>query len=296
MKGDIGTYIKKAVDKYADSLFLHIRRGYRVEKYTYAEMWSYSLKFRTYLLEKGIKKGDVVLIWAPNMPEWVIVLVGAMVSGVVVSPISMHASAKTAREYIAQTEGKMLLKSRIVTEEVEICIDTVVLEEIPDIVKDKKETLPGVVDPDDLALIMYTSGTTGDPSGVMLSHRNVIVGLEGLKSLIPPSKEYRLLSIMPLSHALELLLGLFTVLDFGVALYYVPKVNPIVLSRALKKYRITHLILVPQLLKVLWNAIEYRVCEEGKDRIFNCALKVSSFLPFFFAQKDFQKYSHLLRR
>lgn len=286
---NIGTYIKKAVDRYADSLFLHIRRGYRVEKYTYAEMWSCSLKFRTYLLGKGIKKGDVILIWGPNMPEWVIAFAGAMISGVVVSPIGMHSSAKTAGEYITQTEGKLLLKSRFVTEELETSVDTEVLEELPEIINDKKETLPATVYPDDLAVILYTSGTTGDPSGVMLSHRNVIAGIQGLKGLIPPSKEYRLLSIMPLSHVLELLLGLLTVLDFGASLYYVPKMNPIVLARALKKYRITHLVLVPQLLKVLWNAVEYRVSEEGKGKKFNRALAVAPFLPVFLRRKLFKE-------
>jgi long-chain acyl-CoA synthetase len=286
---NLGSYTKNAVDRYADSLFLHIRRGYRTEQYTYAEMWSRSLKFRTYLLEKGIKKGDVILIWAPNMPEWVIALMGALVSGVVVSPISMHSSAETAGEYITQTEGKLLLKSRFVAEDLKVSVDTEILEELPGIIGNYKETPPAAVSPDDLAVIMYTSGTTGDPSGVMLSHMNILVGIEGLKRLIPPSREYRLLSIMPLSHALELLLGLFAVLDFGASLYYVPKVNPIALARALKKYRITHLILVPQLLKVLWNAIEYRVSEEGKDGMFRRALAAAPFLPVFLRRRMFKE-------
>lgn len=280
MKKNLGKYIKDTVDRYGDTMLMQIRRGLRTDSYTYGQMWEAGLRFRTYLLGKGLRKGDMVLIWAPNMPEWIIALVGCLVSGIVVVPVSMHASVETVDEYIDQTKGTLLIKSKYIKDVPERKIDILSIEDIPDVVSGQEPTDPEEVDSDDLLGIMYTSGTTADPSGVMLTHRNVLVGLEGLKTLIPPSKEYRLLSIMPLSHALEMFLGFYTVINFGASIYYVPKVNPVVIARSLRKYKITHLIVVPQLLKIMFDSIEYRAENEGKGASLQTALRVAPYLPF----------------
>lgn len=277
---NLGEYIQSAVDRYPDVTALHIRRGVRIERYSYMHMWELSLKCAAYMKRKGLRKGDMVLIWGPNMPEWVIVLFACFLSGIVAVPVSVHASGETADGYMSQTNAKLLFVSKLIKEKTSKDIETVSLENLVDEIADVRSANLAKIKPDDLAEIMYTSGTTGEPSGVMLSHRNILVGLEGLKHLVPPGKEFRLLSILPLSHALEQLLSLLTLMDFGATNYYMARVNPVVILKSLKAYKITHVIVVPQLLKVMWNSIEYRAESEGKLKMLKIALGIAPVLPF----------------
>lgn len=276
----LGSYLQEVVKKHPDVLALHIRRGLRVEKYTYREMLGISLKFSRLLKEKSVRKGEKVLVWGPNMPEWVFALLGCLFSGIVVVPVSMHASTETAEKYRQQTNAKILIKSRVVQIAHPEGVEVIEMEKIPVLTADMRPLQPAVVRSDDLAEILYTSGTTGDPAGVMLSHRNILHGLTGLQQLIPPADEYRLLSILPLSHALEQFVGLFTVLNFGATIFYLTRVNPVVIARALRTYRITHMITVPQLLKAMWDTIEFKAEAEGKLKLLRVMLSVSGILPF----------------
>ena len=207
MERNIGSFIQKAVREHGNKTALYIRRGLRTEKYTYKEMRDWSLRFSTLLSEMNIHRGDMVLIWGPNMPEWVFTLLGCIYAGVVVVPVSVHSSIKTVDEYIKQTRARLLVQSKFLPGSSARKIQTIHMEDVCSLVSAKRRAALAQPRLDDLAEILYTSGTTGDPSGVMLTHRNILVGLAGLQTLIPPSREYRLLSVLPLSHSLEELLG-----------------------------------------------------------------------------------------
>jgi long-chain acyl-CoA synthetase len=276
---NLGEYMKTFSREFSDRTVMQIRKGLAVERYTYREMFKLMEGFASHLLSIGIRKGDKVLIWGPNMPEWGIALGGILLIGAVSVPVSMHATPETADEYLRRTKAKLLIRSRFVPDKKRKGVKIVTMEDVSESAQSsKKRPFPDVCS-DDLAEIMYTSGTTGDPSGVLLSHGNILDGLEGLKLLVPPSKEYRLLSILPLSHALEQYVGFFTLLRFGATVYYLPRTNPIVILRALSHYRITHMIAVPELLKVMWNSIEYQAQQRGGYAKLQFGLKIAPFLP-----------------
>ena len=136
------------------------------------------------------------------------------------------------------------------------------------------------VAPDDLAEIMFTSGTTGDPKGVMLTHRNLTANIEGISQYITCDTSSRLLSILPLSHMYEQLGGLLAALHFGASVTYPTSRQPTVLARTMRERQITTMLLVPQGLELLMNGIEREVRRQGKEALWGKLLKLAEKTPF----------------
>ena len=136
------------------------------------------------------------------------------------------------------------------------------------------------IEPDDLAEIMFTSGTTGDPKGVMLTHRNLTANIEGITQYITCDTSSRLLSILPLSHMYEQMGGLLTVLHFGASVTYPTSRQPTVLARTMRERQITTMLLVPQGLELLMNGIEREVRRQGKGALWDRLLKIAERTPY----------------
>ena len=109
---------------------------------------------------------------------------------------------------------------------------------------------------------MFTSGTTGTPKGVTLTHDNVVASIESFHRIVPPM-EHRLVSLLPLSHLLEQAVGLYYALDVGADILYVRSRNPRVIFDALRDERVTSMVVVPQVLDLFWSAISARSRSEG---------------------------------
>ena len=136
------------------------------------------------------------------------------------------------------------------------------------------------IQPDDLAEVMFTSGTTGDPKGVMLTHRNLAANIEGITQYITCNTSSRLLSILPLSHMYEQMGGLLTVLHFGASVTYPTSRQPTVLARTMRERQITTMLLVPQGLELLMNGIEREVRRQGKGALWDKLLKIAERTPY----------------
>ena len=136
------------------------------------------------------------------------------------------------------------------------------------------------IEPDDLLEIMFTSGTTGDPKGVMLTHRNLTANVEGISQYISCKTSSRLLSVLPLSHMYEQMAGLFIVLNSGASVTYLTSRQPTVLARTMRERKITIMLLVPQALDLLMNGIEREVKRQGREALWNRLLKVAGRTPF----------------
>ena len=83
MYKSISTFLEDASDKYGNKTALQIRRLFATQKFSYNDLYLHSIKIASYLDENGIKKGDKVLFWAPNMPEWTIAFLGTISGGVI---------------------------------------------------------------------------------------------------------------------------------------------------------------------------------------------------------------------
>ena len=98
--------------------------------------------------------------------------------------------------------------------------------------------------PADLVQLIFTSGTTGTPKGVMLAHDNLLAGNRTFHRIIP-AMDHRIVSLLPLSHLLEQAVGLYYALSVGASVLYVRSRNPRVIFDALREHRVTSMVVVP---------------------------------------------------
>ena len=133
--------------------------------------------------------------------------------------------------------------------------------------------------PGDLFEIIFTSGTTGTPKGVMLSHANILGTIETAHNAIPP-QEHRLVSLLPLSHIMEQAIALFYAMTVGADILYVRSRNPRVIFEAIRDHRVTTMLVVPQVLDLFWGAIEREVDKSGRTALFERLRLIARHLPY----------------
>src|SRR3989338_2788500 len=153
--------------------FIEIRKRLRTLRYTYSDIDTLTGKACAYFA-KHAKKGDRIAIWGPNSPEWVVAFLGALRFGLVAVPIDFRTSKETASKFIAQTKPKLLIVSALLP------IKGIVLEDFLKIISEFEPAKGNKIIPTDLAEILYTSGTTGIPKGVMLTHGNLISSISSM--------------------------------------------------------------------------------------------------------------------
>jgi long-chain acyl-CoA synthetase len=132
--------------------------------------------------------------------------------------------------------------------------------------------------PEEVWELIFTSGTTGTPKGVMLAHDNVVASIESFYRIIP-RLEHRIVSLLPLSHLLEQAVALFYALSLGASILYVRSLNPRVIFEAMRAQRVTSMVVVPQALDLFWSAIEREVERTGRTRSFERLRRIARRLP-----------------
>ncbi len=293
MAESIPEFLTQISEKYGDRTALYIRRFLRTTKFSYREMEGISAQVASFLLSEKLKSGDSVLIWAPNIPEWVLAFFGALSAGIVVVPVGLHSTSEVVEKYIDQTKPKVLFVSKYYPIDLKKSdrkdLKIIYLEELVELVSnvEVKKLPPGARN--QLAEIVFTSGTTGEPKGVMISHNNVMYEIEQLSKTVPRYKHFRLLSVLPLSHVMEQVVGLVMPLFRGATIFYLPRINTVTIRKALQKQHVTDLGVVPQMLRMFLDTIEYQVEQEGDKWLFDLILKVTPRLPIFLRRGIFGK-------
>ncbi len=274
-------FLSGAIDAHGDRDALLIKPAFRYVRWTYRQLWEDSGRVAALLQRRGLVKGDQAILWAPNSPQWVIAFFGCLRAGVIVVPLDLRSAPDYVERVIARTEPKVAFTSRLTPAEgVELGAPAIALEDLESEIDGLPDPAEVDVAPGDLAEIMFTSGTTGDPKGVMLTHRNLTANIEGITQYISCEPSSRLLSILPLSHMYEQMGGLFVAMHYGASVTYPTSRQPTVLARTMRERRITILLLVPQGLELLMNGIEREVRRQGKQRLWNALLRLSGRTPF----------------
>ena len=163
------------------------KRGYRTESFTYGDVLKMALGFAGQLEARGTAKGDRVMVWGENCAEWVAVFFGCALRGVIVVPMDDGSSPDFAMRVFQRVDAKLLVGSRRHIDECSISgfsIATLYLE-------DAAQTLGQPVTPSNIALtrddvvqIVFTSGTTAEPKGVVITHGNVLANIAPLEKEI----------------------------------------------------------------------------------------------------------------
>jgi len=160
-------------------------------------------------------------------------------------------------------------------------LPVILIESLPDLARQGKPVPVADVSADDLLLVMFTSGTTGDPKGVMLTHGNVASNARALVDVFPFGPNERLLSVLPLSHMFGLTCDFLAPLAAGKTVAYPVSRQPAVLVKTFREFKITMMLIVPQGLRLLTNAIERKVDATGKRSQFDRLHSIAPRLPRF---------------
>lgn len=262
---------------------------YRTLRYSYQELYNNIRKTKKLLERHGIKKGDAVIIWGPNSPWWVTSFLACAAQGVIVVPADLLALEDYIQKIHAQVKAKLIIRTKYKTDP-SLEIPTIFLEDLEWIIKnlslatDKVELLP-----DDIAEIVFTSGTTDNPKGVILTHRNLLANLSSINQFIKINPHQTFLSLLPLSHLFEQNPGCLLPLSNGATVVYIHALKPSAIFKALTEEKITNMIIVPRLLQVMADGIWHQVKAKGKEKIFAKLLKKSGKWPRWFRKIIFYK-------
>jgi long-chain acyl-CoA synthetase len=274
--------LEQAVATHGRRRSLIIKPGFRTRIWTYADIGDLVPRVGGVLRGAGVEPGDRVLIWAVNRPEWGISFLGVLWAGAIAVPADVRTTDEMAMKVAAQTRAKLVLASMPTLKVASrLELPALAIESLVDGASNATPLPRQQVGPDDLAEIVFTSGTTGDPKGVMLSHRNIASNAASLQSVVPLGPETRLLSILPLSHMYGLNPGLLAPLRAGASVVYPTSLQAPVLARTFRERRITMLLAVPQVVKLLNNAIERRVDADGRRAMFERLHGIARHLPMF---------------
>jgi len=153
------------------------------------------------------------------------------------------------------------------------------MELLPDLARQCTPLEKADVTGDDLAEIVFTSGTTGEPKGAMLSHGNVLSNAIAATQIFPIGPKQRLLSFLPLSHMFEQLGGFFTVMLSGASVIYPTSRQPAVVRRTFKERKVSMVLITPAVVKSLMLAIERNAEAQGKKELFEKLRRIARHLP-----------------
>ncbi len=245
------------------------RTGVRRLVFSYGELYGYALRMNGWLAAHGVDEGDRVLIWGPNSPWWGVAFWGIMARGAVAVPVDFMAGEERARSIAAQTDARLVVQSRYKLEQL-TGYATVMMEELEFLLEECAPLLPGPSPaPDVAAELIFTSGTTGNPKGVVLTHRNLIANLVQVNESIPVvTPAFTFLSLLPLSHMFEQMGGFFTPLAHGSTVVYLRTLKPSAILEALGEEDTHIMIAVPRLLQLLKGAIEREVAAKHLSPLF----------------------------
>ena len=274
-------FLRDAVKAHGPRDALLFKPGFRYQRWSYDRLWAESGQVATLLQRRGLSKGDQVLVWGPNCPQWVLIFFGCLRAGVIAVPLDLRSAPDYVERVISRITPKLAFTSRYTPkDDVDIGLPEITFENLESEIYELPEPEHIDIRPDDLAEVMFTSGTTGDPKGVMLTHRNLAANIEGITQYITCNTSSRLLSILPLSHMYEQMGGLLTVLHFGASVTYPTSRQPTVLARTMRERQITTMLLVPQGLELLMNGIEREVRRQGKGALWDKLLKIAERTPY----------------
>lgn len=237
--------------------------GFRIWKLSYAETYEAIGRFAAFLDSAGLRKGDRVLIWGENRPEWIIAFWGSVARGVQVVPIDYRFSTELALRISRESQAVLVVHGDSVAAD-RLDIRSIGFNEIRNLPHAASLTFESI-DRDDIVEIVYTSGTTGEPKGVVHRHRNIVANLKPFKDEIDkyrnwarPFQPVRILNLLPLSHMFGQSLGLFIPSLLGGSIALMEELNPAAIIDFTHRKRISVLVSVPRVLQNLRNEVERR--------------------------------------
>jgi len=253
--------------------------GYRTERWSYRRVAETAFQFSRELESRGIGKGDRVFVWGPNRAEWIAAFFGCALRGTIVVPMDDIATADFALRVFQQVSAKLLVCSR---EHLQPSIPSLALDELSTL-RHSRAPYPAVdISPDDTLEIVFTSGTTAEPKGVVISHANVLGNIVPLETEIRKYLKHerwvhpvRFLNLLPLSHVFGQFLGIFLPQLMGGTVIFQDALKPAELIATVRRERISVVVAVPRLLQSLKEKVERDLQDAGHFEDFQKRFRTS---------------------
>ena len=249
--------VRNGVEKFASRIAYSMFDG---EDVTYAEVGRRITRVQEILTTSGLRPGDKVALLSSNMPNWGICYLAVTSAGMVAVPILPDFSGEELDMIIEHAEAKALLVSdrlftklsRRTIDRLNVVVRTKNLGVIAQHVREEGST--AVPQPDDLAVIIYTSGTTSKPKGVMLTHKALCKQIELSSAIFPVRGDDTFLSVLPLSHTYECSIGMIYPFSEGARVVYLDRPpTASVLMPALRSVRPSVMLIVPLVIEKIFR-------------------------------------------
>ncbi len=278
MDTNILTFIEKRTKELEDHVALGIRSNLGWSEITFKGLSILSRKLASYLIDIGINKGDKIAILSESMPELGATLFASVLSGATSVPLDVKLTIHELTHILSDCEPKVMLVSSTHYEDA-IKLQKLVpsIEHI--IIIDGKRTnqehvnlhsLEDLPDkkwrhrnPDKTALIVYTSGTTGNPKGVEITYRNMLQQVLAVGKCFSFDRNDAMLSILPMNHLFEISVGFMSFLNKGASIYYSNSLKPKDIFPIMREKKITFMVAVPAFLKLMKTTIEAEIKQYG---------------------------------
>jgi long-chain acyl-CoA synthetase len=243
--------------------------GYRRQRFTYAELSSKALSFAQTLAAHAITPGDRVLLWGPNSFEWLACFWAILLRGGVIVPMDAGATPEFVQRVARDSQVKLILRDSA-QPGTPSGPRNLVYNGLPASPRGADDfPLPQLARAD-VAEILFTSGTTSEPRGVVLSHGNFLANLEPLEQGIDEYRKYerwihplRFVSVVPLSHVFGQFMGIFVPPLLGATIVFENSALPTDILRSIQQERATSLIVVPRMLDAVRTSLEQLIDYRG---------------------------------
>jgi long-chain acyl-CoA synthetase len=305
--GTLWDFIQRAIMRYADSPALALRDGELEIRWSYRELGEQIEAAAARLAAEGLGRGDRVLLWGANRPHWGTAFFSLFRLGAVVVPLDVRSAPDFVQRVAERTGAKALLADRDLLRGFRFDVGTrISIDEVsehphpgpsassgqaPSARSGQAPAPHGAAErggasgecqagPDDLVEIVYTSGTTGEPKGVMITNRNLLANVHAIDRIVHLEPGWRLVSLLPLSHLFEQTVGLMDVLGSGACTVYLHSLKPASILDAIHDEQATAMLVVPQVLDLFLEGIEREVRRAGKQRQWQLLHVIARWLPF----------------
>jgi long-chain acyl-CoA synthetase len=274
----------ECAERWPNNVALELQRHDQIESCTYDELRRMAESVGRWIAEQGFARGSRLAIMADNHPRWVAAYLGVIAAGCAVVPLdtALHADQLTkllkdsgssalfcdAKHALASREAVAILNIGLVLMDPEHMPQQSTPEGWLGALPALFESGPGkfrpvASAPDDLASLLYTSGTTADPKGVMLTHANLLGEVEAVFNWVDLGPGDALLGVLPMFHVLAQMANLMIPLVKGARVIYLETLNTTELLRALRERDITAFAVVPQFFYLIHERIFHEVEKRG---------------------------------
>jgi long-chain acyl-CoA synthetase len=245
--------------RHAQDIAVVSKLGLRRNATTYAELSRLTGRFAAELQRRDIRKGDRVLLWGENGAPWIAAFFGCVLRGVVAVPIDAHGTTEFAEKVRRDVQPCLVVGSRDLISGLAEETPRLAFEDFGVMLGERGDTSPVAdLNERDTLQIIFTSGTTGEPKGVVHTHHNVLASLRPIESEMQQYLKYerifhplRFLHTLPLSHVFGQFIGLWIPALLGAELFFPPRILASELIESIHDERISVVAAVPRVLDLL---------------------------------------------